>query len=70
MKLRDYLHLLNEIAKQNPHLLDVEVVHSSDDEGNQFHPVVYGPSLGHYDTDGHFMTEDEKVEIINAICIN
>ena len=64
MKLKDYIVSLEVLAKKYSNL---EVVYSTDDEGNSFHPVIYDPSIGHYDEEESAFTTDKP---INACCIN
>ncbi len=65
MKLKDYAKHISDMAKKYP---NAEVVYASDDEGNFFAPVNYGPSIGTF-SDGQFsaLEPDGKVD---AICIN
>ena len=69
MKLKEYITALKDIEQTHP---DVEVVHSSDDEGNTFGKVYYHPALGRFE--GHvWKTEGELEEDgdeVNAVCIN
>tara|TARA_R110000822_G_scaffold15369_5_gene52961 strand:- start:279 stop:491 length:213 start_codon:yes stop_codon:yes gene_type:complete len=70
MNLKRYVDLLNDMLKLNPELVDAMVVYSSDDEGNDFNIVKFGPSKGFYE-DREF--NDEYVEVVtvfNAVCIN
>ena len=71
MKLKDFLKNINELVKQNKELLELEVVYSVDDEGNEFQKVVFSPSIGTYE-DGEFMVfeEDSHKGDLNVICIN
>ena len=45
MKLKDYVKLLQEIAKENPNAL---VITSADEEGNSYIPVMYKPCILYY----------------------
>lgn len=71
MKLSELIIHLNNMAKENPEILNYEVISSSDDEGNDFNPVLYTPTLGHYNPSGwgyeKFQTD---VDDHNAICLN
>ena len=73
MTLREYIAGINNFAKQNPQALDYIVVHASDDEGNHFYPVLFGPTQGVYEN-GDFVDqmnqEDIKNKTVNAVCIN
>jgi len=69
MKLKEYITVLKDIEQTHP---DVEVVCSSDDEGNSFGKVHYHPALGRFDgndwqTEGDLEHEGGEV---NAVCIN
>lgn len=75
MTLREYIDGLNEFLKENPQAENLKVVHSSDDEGNGFHPVIYTGQLGFYE-DGEFISSETLLdegfsdEDINSVCIN
>lgn len=72
MKLRNYLLLLGEVVKNNPEVLDYEVITSGDDEGNSFNTVAFAPTIGHF-SDRDFWSEDELEETDrdpNSICLN
>ena len=78
MKLKNYLANLNQMVKDNPELLELDVVYSKDDEGNAFHEVHYSPTLGKHE-DWDFLEYNPKAEDpedsceeeeINSICIN
>jgi hypothetical protein len=45
MKLKDYLERLNELVKNKPEALEMEVLTARDDEGNGFNVVHYAPSV-------------------------
>lgn len=66
MKLKEYIESLNDLIKENPELLEAEVIYSIDEEGNAYNEVYFGPSTGNY-SNGDF---DQESENINAICIN
>lgn len=66
MKLKDYLKQLNDLVKENPEILTMEVITSKDDEGNGFNKVHYSPSFGHFDGDNY----DSNSRKINAVCLN
>jgi hypothetical protein len=48
---------------------DLDVVYSSDEEGNSFHKVAYTPSVGFF-KDNEFDSTEEGDEETNAVCIN
>ena len=69
MKLKEYITVLKDIEQTHP---DVDVVCSSDDEGNSVGAVHYHPALGRFDghtwsTEGELEGTGEKV---NAVCVN
>ena len=78
MTLQEYITGLQEVLKERPELSTAIVVASSDDEGNNYREVCYGPNIGHFD-DGsfYFESDDEEWEYadlgeddVNAILIN
>jgi len=77
MILSDYIKTLNDIFNDYG---DVEVIYSSDDEGNDFRKVGYTPSAGNYSNfdEGQFIPldqfndygdEDETLKV-NSVCVN
>ncbi len=48
MKFKEYLAKLNKLANDNPAALELPVVYSKDDEGNQFRLVEYDPTVGKF----------------------
>ncbi len=66
MKLRDYIKSLENFASKHPGSLDLQVVTSSDDEGNNFNPVICGPSNGLLEGND-FSTNTTR---FNAVCVN
>ena len=75
MKLKQYLEQINNLIKENPNALEMEVITSKDDEGNGFNPVYYTPSKGIFE-DREFISyeqyedwEREESET-NAVCVN
>lgn len=78
MKFREYLENLQELTKENPEILDMEVIAAIDDEGNGYNEVYYTPTLGIF-IDGEFIPENDEKYLeeneytkkdFNAICIN
>ena len=67
MKLREYLGQLAKLVKETPNIMDMEVITSADDEGNDFVPVVYGAAVGKYE-DREFDGQDKANA--NAVCLN
>jgi hypothetical protein len=76
MTLKEYLENIQKLVDENPNLLYLQVISSSDDEGNSFSPVIYTATPGYYDGEykGNFISDEEELEgedlPINAICIN
>ncbi len=65
MKLRDYVKLINNLAKKYP---NAKVIYSIDDEGNDFCMVHYAPQAGNFNSDeGEW---DNNVKPVNSVCIN
>ena len=54
MKLREYLEALNQLVKDNPQALDMEVVYAKDDEGNGYQYVGYTPSEYQFISEGGY----------------
>ena len=71
MKLKDFLKNINTLVKNNPNVLELDVVYSKDDEGNEFNKISYTPTLGVFDwEEREFSDEDIWLEDLNSICIN
>ena len=71
MTLKEYIAGLNNLAKDKS-LLELDVVHSKDDEGNGFGKVHYSPSFGTYDagSSGFETFNPEEPKKPNAVLIN
>lgn len=82
MTLNKYVNELLQFIKDNPEGAEWNVITSSDDEGNDFNIVSWGPTAGHYE-DREFYSGDDLIERnedladdgeelikINAVCIN
>lgn len=75
MTLKEFIENLNEFVRENPETLDMQVITSMDDEGNEFNLVHYTPSKGIYE-DGEFITSDQYEDYernsseANAVCVN
>ena len=72
MKLREYIAKLQELEAIHG---DLEVVYSSDDEGNSFSNVYYSPSVQFVDEECEVITEDRIQEYLpdeykTIICVN
>ena len=79
MKLKEFLNNIQEMVKEDPSLLEKNVIFAKDDEGNGFEEVYYGPSIGVLTEDFEYVPSDSKdfeeeyeytKKDINAICIN
>lgn len=75
MTLREFMENLNELIKENPETLDMEVVTSRDDEGNGFNRVYFTPSKGIYEDNdfipfGSYEDYERNECDTNAVCIN
>ena len=78
MKLREYLKYLNEFVNNDPNTLEMEVIYSADDEGNDYQRVNNFPvSCQTHDVDKYYMEivgwegdDDISHEDLNAVCIN
>lgn len=74
MKLGEYLENLAELLQKHPELIDVDVVYSIDDEGNDYGIVNWSPSVGHFNEQHReFISEDDIEDeefSINAVLIN
>lgn len=68
MKLKEYLDYLNKLVKDDPKLLDLEVIAAVDDEGNGYNPVLFHPTPGSWD--GDTFDTDVQPKKFNSICIN
>ena len=71
MKVSDLIKRLQVLEKEYG---DVQVITSSDDEGNSYSPIFYAPTPGNFDDDYNFITQDmtnpdEQINV-NAICVN
>ena len=68
MKLKQYIKQLQEVLRAEG---DLDVIYSSDDEGNAFSPVIYSPQEGIYDAgDSSFDGDSPTDDPVNAVCIN
>ena len=78
MKLSDYIEGLKDILENEG---DLYVIYSIDEEGNDYLPVLFTPSVGNYDKDcrefnsgaenlAELREEYDEDFPINAVCIN
>ena len=71
MKLKEYLNNLIEMVKKNPEIEEYDVIYASDNEGNDFKPVIFTPTIMKVLNEGDYSLEVEtQSESPNAICIN
>jgi hypothetical protein len=71
MTLREYIFHLQEFAKKDKRTLDLPVVYSVDDEGNDFKEVLFNPTLMKL-TNGSvdFIERGEQFDDRFKVCIN
>ena len=67
MKLKEYLEHLNKIVKENPKLLDCDVV---EEQENKFYSVSRKPEIGKIDYERYSFISTYKNQKPNAVCIN
>lgn len=73
MKLQQYIEKLQELLKEHG---DLELIYSSDDEGNEYRKLYYDPSLVNYiESDYCVIHEDDldewdESEYEKVICVN
>ena len=71
MKVKEYLQDLLLMVKLNPKIEEFDVIYSSDDEGNDFKPVIFSPTLmevvDEKDVNLNVKTDSKNP---NALCIN
>lgn len=72
MTLEEYIKTLQEYAKNNPETLQLDVITSSDDEGNSYNNIYFEPSKGCFERqDKSFdIIDEDNNEDINAVCVN
>lgn len=80
MKLKDYINNLNALVKLYPEALEMEVIYSSDDEGNNYQKISFAPSLcqvhsladWNLEIVGNYAPEDAGIarEDCNAVIMN
>lgn len=70
MKLKEYAKYIHAINKKYPEL---DVIYSTDDEGNNFSEVLFAPSVGNLDKNSEMFTPSKETNFnkeLNVICIN
>lgn len=70
MTLKEFIKNLQIFAKENPEALSKRVIHSSDDEGNSFHTVIFTPTKAIYLKDERYIKEPEEGEEYDSVVIN
>lgn len=77
MTLREFKQHLDNFYNSNPEARELEVIYSSDSEGNSYDSVHYSPTLMTMGSDGYPVAEEDLVEvyesglkIIEKVCIN
>ena len=75
MTLKEFTENLEKFIEENPEILNMQVVTSSDDEGNSFNLVYYPPSKGIFE-DREFTPFSQYADYnrdkdeTNSVCIN
>lgn len=80
MKLGEYIENLNKLAAEHPEYLDLDVINSSDDEGNDYNFILgHEPTPMFHDKDNNYFldkdnfdyeSEGEEEFEPNVICVN
>lgn len=75
MKLKEYIKNLQKFVKENPDAANYTCVYSKDDEGNSYHEVLYTPSIGSFDGNSDWVSDDGTKEFSeeyekNSVCLN
>jgi len=80
MKLKEYIESLVTLIEERPETLEMEVVYAIDDEGNAFHSVWSGPTIGafiapDFHSEANVAEEPDEYEEYgdmtpNSVCIN
>lgn len=79
MNLREYLEKLNKLVEENPNYLELEVIYSSDDEGNSYSNIHHEPTPVFIEEDEgdkycydkeNYEEEYEEEFVPNSICVN
>lgn len=76
--LKEYILDLQKLVEENPETADFIVITAKDAEGNGYEPIYYGPTIGLYEDDNNFISEDQYDEYeglyidtsSNAVCVN
>lgn len=78
MKLKEYIRELNKLVIEYPEAYELPVIYSEDDEGNNYHHVIYSPAMFQvHDVNQYYLEVVGKLgddniarEDCNVICIN
>ena len=77
MKLKEYLLYLNTMIKENPKCLDMTIIYATDEEGNEFKPIVMKPCICQVDSLGAsfmqiegFLEDTKNIKECNAVILN
>ena len=54
MLLKEYLEALNKLVKKDKSLLDLEIIHAEDDEGNSYKFLNYTPDVRYIEKDSGY----------------
>ncbi len=73
--LKEFKENLDQLIKQYPEILNMRVIVSSDEEGNNYNDIFYTPTIGKYTEDGQFEADTDElmrgtIKDCNAVCIN
>jgi len=68
--LKEHISRLQDIAKENPEVLNKPIVCSADDEGNMFQKVHFDAGVGHFNDHNEFSNGKDIKGEINCTCIN
>lgn len=69
MKFSEYMDHMIQLIKEHPEVGDMDVVYSSDFEGNSYSKICFPPSLGHFDGVMEF-NENVSKKKYNTVCLN
>lgn len=67
MKLKEYIKLLQAVAKKNP---DALVICASDEEGNNYNQVNFKPSIFYYSKEDQSISDVQYDGYVEAVCLN
>ena len=71
MTFNKYLNELIALVKNNPEIGDLEVIYSSDDEGNCYQKVNFYPTIVYTEgPDNQYIEVTEEETEFKAVCIN